>query len=54
MSIGDIEKGAEEEIEVGTGKVEAGKETKKAKEIEGGHGPMNHDALLAAMISYDP
>ena len=55
MSIGDIEQGAEEEIEVGTEKVEAaGKETGGNQETEGGHGPVNHDALLATDHFYDP
>ena len=49
MSIGDIEKGAEEEIEVGTEKVEAA-----GKETEGGHSPVNRDALLATDHFYDP
>jgi hypothetical protein len=52
MSIGGIEKSAEEEIEVGTEKVEAaGKEN---QETEGGHGPVNRDALLATDHFYDP
>ena len=55
MSIGGIEKGAEEEIEVGTEKVEAaGKETGGNQETEGGHGPVNRDALLATDHFYDP
>ena len=54
MSIGGIEKGAEEEIEVGTEKVEAaGKETGGNQETEGGHGPVNRDALLATDHSCD-
>lgn len=55
MSIGGIEKDAEEEIEVGTEKVEAaGKETGGNQETEGGHGPVNRDALLATDHFYDP
>jgi hypothetical protein len=55
MSIGDIEQGAEEEIEVGTEKVEAAeKETGGNQETEGGHGPVNRDALLATDHFYDP
>jgi hypothetical protein len=55
MSIEDIEQSAKEEIEVGTEKVEAAeKETGGNQETEGGHSPMNHDALLATDHSYDP
>lgn len=55
MSIGGIEQGAKEEIEVGTEKVEAaGKETGGNQETEGGHGPVNRDALLATDHFYDP
>jgi hypothetical protein len=55
MSIEDIEQGAEEEIEVRTEKVEAAeKETGGNQETEGGHSPMNHDALLVTDHSYDP
>ena len=55
MSIGGIEKGAEEGIEVETEKVKAaGKETGGNQETEGGHGPVNRDALLATDHSYDP
>jgi hypothetical protein len=55
MSIEDIEQGAEEEIEVRTEKVEAAeKETGGNQETEGGHGPVNHDALLVTDHSYDP
>ena len=54
MSIGGIEKGAEEGIEVETEKVEAaGKETGGNQETEGGHGPVNRDALLATDHSCD-
>ena len=55
MSIGDIEQGAEKGIEVETEKVEAaGKETGGNQETEGGHGPVNRDALLATDHFYDP
>ena len=51
MFIEDIEQGTEEEIEVKTEKVEAAEKEKEGD--QGSHGPVNHDALLAADHSYD-